>query len=235
MMFEPRCFVAVTLSGPVLEALGRLQRKLQGAASDAAKVELIPRRYLHVTLDDLGRCPPGSDEAVSLAIERLLPKHGPFTVRFGGVEAFPSNDQPRLVYARIQDDKGRLVALREALHAALERYGFDVDPRPFQPHVALARVSGFGALPRVAARDVPDLRVRQISLYRQTPPEKRGPRYHRAWSTALVRFPASPAKPPPDSQIIDEITRQLDERLAHHAPTKPRARRRRAAIEAEED
>lgn len=233
-MVEPRCFVAVTLSGPVLEGIGRLQRDLKSAAPRGAKVEPIPRRYLHITLDDLGPCPPDSDEAVALAVERLMPKHSPFKVGFGGMDAFPEGEQPRVVYARLNDEKGRLAALREALHSQLVRYGFGVDPRPFHPHVAVARVDGLGPMPALDTRALPDLRVAQLALYKQTPVEERGPRYRPAWTRTLVRFPAAAPSAPDDTQIMSEITRQLDERLAHHAHARPRLRRRRTAIDEEE-
>lgn len=234
-MREIRCFVAVPLAGDVLDALGAIQRKLAAhAKAQGARLEAIPRHYLHLTLDDLGRCPPDADEAVALAVERLRGEHDPFTVGFAGLDAFPDGAGPRLIYARLRDDKGRLGALREALHAALIRYGFDVDPRPFHPHVALARVDeAFGALPS-ARHPIPDLRVRQISLFRQTPPDQAGPRFRPAWTQTLVRFPTTRTRYPDDQALNAEIQRQLDARLAHHAAPAPRGRRRRTVNEVQE-
>src|SRR5205807_2466353 len=48
--------------------------------------------------------------------------------------------QPRVIWVGIEEPSGKLSRLHRALNGELERRGFEVDQRPFSPHLTLSRV-----------------------------------------------------------------------------------------------
>ena len=229
MTADPRIFVTIPVGGQALSALSKAQRSIQHLARErGAKVELLPRRHLHIILDDLGAAPPNADEAVQLAIERLKPHHPPFNIQLAQVSAAPNMDAPQLIVALIRDEHGRLAELRAQLHEALIKYGFELDERPYRPHVTLARVSpDFGPLPGNA---VPPLglkvRVRHLELFKRVPIQWKGPRYRRLWIEALTRTPQTSQEPQSEHEARAELSQALDDRIAQRG-SRPTPRRRR--------
>lgn len=228
-----RSFVAIELPGDVIDGLVEAQRDLLSAGSRAgATVEVVPRAHLQITLEDLGHCHDEALEAVDLAIERLLPRHPPFGLRVRGFGAFPDRQRPRIVWARVIDDRGRLEALREELHHSLARFGFPVDARTYCPHVALARVSAeLGPLGDELG-DTPfgSVRVKRLAVFRRRPPAMPGPGFRASWARPLERFPGNAERPVDEQVLRAEIAAQLDQRLERRSrradPPQAESRRR---------
>jgi 2'-5' RNA ligase len=95
---------------------------------------------LHVTLRFLGDTDPGRVPAVVDAVRRALAGQPAFDVVLAGAGGFPRDGRPRTIWLGIEQGAGRLGELAAALDPALVSLGWPGEPRPFRPHLTLARV-----------------------------------------------------------------------------------------------
>ncbi len=124
-----RLFYALFLPEGIREAL----REVQARVSPFKGWKTVPPHQLHLTLLFLGERPE-SDlphlRAVGHHLARLVP---PFTARLRGTGYFPNEGTPRVWFIRAEGEGFQ--ALAEGLRAELS----SPDPKPFKPHVTLAR------------------------------------------------------------------------------------------------
>ena len=139
-----RTFIAVPLAPAIREAASGLRRSL---AAYADRFRWVSPPHLHLTLQFLGDLTARRvDEAVEAAHVAAGPAE-PFNITFAGLGAFPSPVAPRVVWIGVTAGADRLTALAESLAAALRRRQFSLDPRPFSPHLTLARARGHARPP----------------------------------------------------------------------------------------
>lgn len=129
-----RVFVALDIPEDVRRALGEFITRLAplGRGARWARAE-----SLHVTLKFIGEAP---DEKVPAIRDALvgIPAMAPVEMRFRGTGFFPDARRPRVFWAGIEAGP-ELVALAEAVEAALEPLGIPRERREFRPHLTLAR------------------------------------------------------------------------------------------------
>lgn len=125
-----RLFVAVNLTEPCKKALLAVQRDLL-ARADAGRA--MPAAQLHLTLAFIGESDRPAKATACLAGLAA----GPATIEIAGVGRFGRGGEI-LVWAGL-----RPCMILEALAADVRRRlltgGFAVDPKPFRPHLTLAR------------------------------------------------------------------------------------------------
>ena len=127
-----------------LEMNTDLQRHLAGVIRQVAQalpgIRWVDPASIHLTLAFLGDL---DDEQLALATEaaehavRQVP---PFSYRLARLGAFGSPQQPRVVWMGIDEPSGMLVRLHRALNRELRQRRFEVERRPFSPHLTLARI-----------------------------------------------------------------------------------------------
>ena len=116
----------------------------------APALSWIGEANLHLTVKFLGEQPPEAAPQVSVALRDVAVRHRAVAVELGGVGAFPNFRRPRVVWLGVSPDP-KLELLHHDVEAAAAELGFEMDVRPFRPHLTLARVK-----PRAA--DVQTLR-----------------------------------------------------------------------------
>jgi 2'-5' RNA ligase len=133
---------------PVREALGQ---------AVGQHLRLYRPEDLHLTLVFLGPVRRERLEALAHGIPACLPPVGPLELGLGFAGAFPNRGEPRVLWLALEprrtgalEDLGRV---REALAELCRGLGFPVDPRPFVPHLTVARLRG-GARPPSAFFEV---------------------------------------------------------------------------------
>jgi len=102
--------------------------------SASATARALPDEDLHVTLRFLGGTEPGQLEAVGAAAARL--RWQPFVLRFARVEWWREAQVLAAVAPAIPPAATELV---RGLGAAAREAGIEGDPKPFHPHMTLAR------------------------------------------------------------------------------------------------
>lgn len=181
-----RLFVAVDLDAPMRERLRRLSAELRHATGDRLKATWVRADRMHLTLHFLGEVGDDLVPAVAAAVEAPVAV-SPFDVEVAGVGLFPSAERPRVLWAGLRAGVAELVRVHAVMTERLAPLGIALDPRPFTPHLTLARIKGRVA-PRAsqaiavcAGRAVGRCRVEAAMLYRSVLGEG-GPTY-----TSLAR------------------------------------------------
>jgi 2'-5' RNA ligase len=134
-----RAFLAILLDPPLRDALRACVRALQ-AAHPPARLKWVGDEQHHLTLHFLGEISPAQTEAVTRAVAGLPPPTAPLSLTLGGLGAFPNLNRPATLWAGGQDAGGRIADLAARQGRALKALGFEIDSRPFAPHLTLARV-----------------------------------------------------------------------------------------------
>jgi 2'-5' RNA ligase len=93
----------------------------------------------HMTLRFLGQTDQLSYEKVLAALTEFEPER-PFTVRFGGLGAFPRPARATVLWMAITTGADRLVRLAAVAEEVARRAGFAPEDRPFHPHLTLSRI-----------------------------------------------------------------------------------------------
>jgi len=141
---EVRLFFAVE---PSVEALGSVlasATKLREGLLREAPLRWSNPEGWHVTTAFLGNVEVGLVPALRDLLPKLAPRPRAPTLTFEGLVGFPSGNDLR-VLARGVGGAGveALSALEAELRMALEALGFVVEtPRPYMPHLTLARARG---------------------------------------------------------------------------------------------
>ncbi len=134
-----RLFVAVGVPDEVRDNLARFQVELRQADPDYRWVQ--PENF-HLTLRFLGDVSRGRVEPLAQHLRWAAADQSPFQFLLAGAGAFPSLGRPRVLWAGVDQGRGRLEELAQAVEAAVEEAGFPPDKRRFSPHLAVARARG---------------------------------------------------------------------------------------------
>jgi RNA 2',3'-cyclic 3'-phosphodiesterase len=128
-----RCFVGVPIAEELREELDRYVERLK-QPPEARSVRWVDAAGLHLTLVFLGSLTSDSLPAVKRALSDVAGRHTAFTVPTGGVGAFPSPHDMRVLWYGVNDSAGRLAALAGDLASAL-----GIESSAFRAHLTLAR------------------------------------------------------------------------------------------------
>ncbi len=105
-----------------------------------ADLHWSPSENLHITTKFLGECQPEKLPEIKTALA-CVPLSGALNIRLRGLGWFPNPHNPRNFWVGI--DAGETIAvLAKATNEALARIGIPVEPKPFSPHLTLARIKG---------------------------------------------------------------------------------------------
>lgn len=179
-----RLFIGIALEEDAATALEKVQQRLVSTSNDLRWSRPEDR---HVTLQFLGEVGP---EQAACVVEALGAVRSPLVpVRIAGVGFFP---RAGVFWAGVEA-VAELLALQQRVTAATRRCGFVEEPRPYRPHITLARSRGRrGAGALAGLQQVVDQRrirleaectAREFALYESIPgPE--GARYE-----VRARFP----------------------------------------------
>ncbi|KMY43446.1 hypothetical protein AC622_03715 [Bacillus sp. FJAT-27916] len=158
-----------------------------GRAGDvyAFKSWVHPEDY-HITLAFLGAAEQDKLKIALKLIEQKIAQYQPFLIEINGLGTFGQKDSPRILWA--DSEKSTMMqTVREMVYNACLEAGFELDTKPFVPHITLARrsknkiepgsITEWGSgLPRIEPCE-----IKNVVLYR-TDTEKQ-PKYE-----PIVRF-----------------------------------------------
>lgn len=135
-MAEYRLFIAVELPQSALKALTEIQTRLQ----EARPVRWSKETQMHLTLQFLGNVPAAKANQIVAALEERVPSQNhPFELTVNGIGAFPNLKRPRVIWAGVRGETGRLQTLQTRVVEATRQIGFSPETRPFKAHLTLGR------------------------------------------------------------------------------------------------
>ena len=143
-----RAFVALTLPSGARRHLLACQDRLTACRAD---VSWVAESALHLTLKFLGDIAEEQRQALASSLQAVGGRTAPFSLRLGGVGAFPGAASPRIVWAGLAEGGPAAAALAADVEAAAETCGVPREARGFHAHVTLGRVRSTRRLPTLAA------------------------------------------------------------------------------------
>jgi 2'-5' RNA ligase len=139
-----RLFVAIEISSEIRNALALFLKELRGVAPLA---KWVRAENLHVTLKFLGETEPAKVSAINNTLGTIRSEQ-PITLEFRGLGFFPNEKRPRIFWAGIESSLS-LKILAEEIDQKLHQLGFQIEDRPFAPHLTLARFHPPGLAPKL--------------------------------------------------------------------------------------
>jgi len=193
-----RLFIGVRISVAASNALAGCAETLARRARDAG-VDLrwvAPVNY-HVTLAFLGWTGVEAIGRVCDALAEAVAGEGRTTFRTTRLGAFPSLDHASVLWAGIEDGAA-LTRLARSIGAAVAGLGFQVDPRPFHPHVTIARLRTPRAIREIvlpmAEQMFGDTRIETVTLF-ESETKSSGSVYREVQKIALDRALRTASEP----------------------------------------
>ena len=163
-----RCFVGVPIGEPLDGELRAALGALKAAASaEADELRWIDPQEWHLTLAFMGPVAEAELPRLIEALTDVAANHAPFAIPTGGLGAFPSRREVRILWYGLADRSRRLAELAIAVRIAVDCE----TASPFRAHLTLARVRGDrGVAVPAATWKVPmpagQLAVEELVLYR---------------------------------------------------------------------
>ena len=189
-----RLFVAIEISDPIRETLGRATARLRQCN---APVKWVRSANLHLTLKFLGDVPDDRLSEVRDILCACAEGIRPFPIDVRGIGAFPNLNRPRVIFTDALDATGQAKELASRLNRRMTRAGVPREDRPFRCHTTLGRVRKPGPMQTPASRFAEleqqgfgKMTVREIALI-QSQLNPNGPVYTRIDRVELVSDPAN--------------------------------------------
>ncbi|MCB9852013.1 MAG: RNA 2',3'-cyclic phosphodiesterase [Phycisphaerales bacterium] len=132
-----RAFIAVDLDAPIRKALGRAQDSLRAFAP---KLKYVHPDAMHLTLKFLGEIDPQRLTEITKKLDDVARVSTPFDFEVRDLGCFDDRaGRIRVLWAGIDDVDRQLAAFQQSIETAMNAVGFQMEGRPFTPHLTLAR------------------------------------------------------------------------------------------------
>ena len=145
-----RVFLAVELSQELRAELATIQqelmRRIEPEIKRGTRISWVRPASIHLTLKFLGDMDEQAVEPLRGVIETSIERQVAVTVPLERLGVFPYPQAPRVLWVGPSEhwEKGvearRVAEIHRAIEEACERVNFLREPRPFSPHLTLARI-----------------------------------------------------------------------------------------------
>jgi RNA 2',3'-cyclic 3'-phosphodiesterase len=142
-----RLFLAGTLPEDLIRGL---EKQLASVRTVCRQVRWTKAETLHLTLVFLGLVEGARVEGLTSALAAVARRHAPLALEVTGMDTFGPARSPRVLAASLGGEVDRLGALVDDGRAAVEPSVALEPPRPFRPHLTVARSRGQGGDPLLA-------------------------------------------------------------------------------------
>lgn len=132
-----RLFIAVPLPVEVMERIGAIGARL---AEKNWPVRWTDPNNAHLTLHFIGEVDQSRAELLRMALPGEAAKHQAFTLETGGLGVYPDRKKPRVLWMGLDGVTERLEALHGGVGRMLQHLDFEVEARPYSPHITIGRL-----------------------------------------------------------------------------------------------
>ena len=133
-----RLFIAVDISEEARRRAADHIDKMR-ALAESVRVGWERAEKLHVTLKFLGKVDEAHVAHVSDTTASVAAGFAPFRIALARTGVFPRLKQPRVLWLGINEERV-LPKIAADLESRLSVLGFEVEERPFSPHLTIARI-----------------------------------------------------------------------------------------------
>jgi 2'-5' RNA ligase len=146
-----RLFAGIPVPEPARTELAAV---LDGLAGRGWPVRWVRPEGLHLTLKFFGTVADDVADGLAGALAAAAAGTGPIPMTTTTLGAFPAGRPARVLWIGL-DSPGSLELLQDAVERACVPLGFEVEGRPFHPHITLGRVTEGQHLPAGAIAGLP--------------------------------------------------------------------------------
>jgi 2'-5' RNA ligase len=132
-----RTFIALELDESLQRYLGEIIRRM---AQELPGLRWVDPAGIHLTLAFLGELNDQQLAEATRAAELSAQSIPSFEYRLSHPGIFGSPRQPRVIWIGVEEPSGNLQLLHHQLNLELAQCEFEIDTRPFSPHLTLARI-----------------------------------------------------------------------------------------------
>ena len=132
-----RTFIAIEIPSEIKSALAALQTELRRAGADVSWT--IPEN-IHLTLKFVGEIDERRIVEVEKACVLSAAEFQPFALSLNGTGVFPNARQPRILWAGLSGEIGKVVEMNKRLDERLALIGFKREYKNFNPHLTIGRL-----------------------------------------------------------------------------------------------
>lgn len=166
-----RVFLAVDLPAAIKDLIGSELRAVRRLARDCRlKLTWINEDSLHLTLAFVASVDPSGLDDISSVMTSVAKDTRHFDLGLGGGGAFPSLREPSILWIGVTHGAQALTALAQETQSGVASIGYPQAPRPFTPHLTIARsrrTQDVGAVVAAAsALALPPFQVSEVVLFR---------------------------------------------------------------------
>lgn len=166
-----RLFIAIELTETARQAIAAEQARVRDALAPASRGDLkwVAPSHMHLTLAFLGEVPPADADALVSALAAPIAV-APFAIRWAGLGVFPRRGPARVLWLALARGAEPVIDLERSVTDRIRRLGLPLEPRPFHPHVTLARwrkpgtPAGLSILDADRGAVIAEMRVDRVSL-----------------------------------------------------------------------
>ncbi len=133
-----RAFLAVDPPQEVLNEIGRNQERFKKTIQ--GDIRWVRPEGIHLTLKFFGYVSEADIANITQVVKNNIVDVKPFTLNVRRAGVFPSVNRARVLWLGMDGDIDTLIRLQKKIDTALQGYGFEMENRPFSPHVTLARI-----------------------------------------------------------------------------------------------
>ncbi len=130
-----RIFIAVNIPDNLKKSISKLVDRIR---IDNDFIRWIPPGNIHLTLKFLGEVAPSLLREIEGILERTTSGYSAFDLTVEDAGAFPHLGKPRVVWLGIRGGEV-LQAIHSDLNRELAGLGFEMESRPFRPHLTIGR------------------------------------------------------------------------------------------------
>jgi 2'-5' RNA ligase len=132
-----RAFIAIEIPHEIKTAIAAQTAGLQKETGHI--VRWVATDNIHLTLKFLGEVSPSSLKLLSQTLHAECSQHNPFEVSVSNLGSFPNHRRPRVIWIGL-NAPAELGRLQHKIETAAARLGYEMDEKPFSPHLTIGRV-----------------------------------------------------------------------------------------------
>ena len=134
-----RLFTAIDLDDEARAAVAAAQQRIRSDLGDTSRsMRFVRADHLHLTLVFIGEVDERSAGDLVNVMRQGIPAPA-FELVFAGFGAFPPRGAPRVLWLGTLDGAQQAIDLHATVARRLAAAGVTAEPRPFRPHLTLAR------------------------------------------------------------------------------------------------
>ena len=134
-----RVFIAVPVPEEIKNNIANSQEILK-QKFDNDKIKWVKANLMHITIKFLGDIETAMIPDMKKMVQKSIADANSFKLSVKKIGVFPGIRKPRIIWAGIEQDVGKLVDIHEKINENINVLGFKKESKGLTPHITLARV-----------------------------------------------------------------------------------------------